>query len=177
MSEKILKFRDELIKLLNKYNYSIQGTVLDDGTMEVEDNNGSESYILSSGDNYTVYDSDYKYVADDYILSRFGPEQNAYISYFGNNIGIITNSRFKAQCWFYKFTEDNKDNIEWYKQSQYHIEVLTKDGKHYKWIQPNQSSRANKLGSAYIDRDVTLEELEYIILPMCFCSKENIKII
>lgn len=43
---KALKFRDELIELLNKYNYELSGYCLDDGDIEICSlNEGGGQYI------------------------------------------------------------------------------------------------------------------------------------
>jgi hypothetical protein len=47
---KVLEFREELMKLLNKYKYEIQGSAFDDGSMRIETENNC--YLLS--DSYSI---------------------------------------------------------------------------------------------------------------------------
>lgn len=49
---KALNFRKELKGLLNKYNYDISGTALDDGSINIEDKLNSNNYVMN--DSYEV---------------------------------------------------------------------------------------------------------------------------
>lgn len=186
---KVLKFRKELKGLLNKYNYNISGTVLDDGSMNIEDkSSGNMYYMKDEYSNYNVskevfmenenYDYTYVDIMEDYILSSFiNRELN-----FDNSkmrIGIITSNQEKADGLFEEIFNRNKESVKRYIDSKSQKEILLNDDiTCYVWVKPYESSKGYKLKSAYIDKDIEIEIFENVIIPICaYCKKDDIKII
>lgn len=169
-----LKFRTELIELLNKYRLEISGTGFDDGSMRIESMKNGSAYILKDiYSNYEAVDTDWNPLPTNYILNMF-PEE--YTPPFKNKkVGIFTNNSNKAWLIFEDLANQNKDNINRYRKSLDHIDLLLKDGTYYTWIKTIDNSRGHKCQKAYIDKNLTLKELQEIVVPICtHCERENI---
>ena len=169
-----LRFRTELIELLNKYKYEISGTGYeDDNAIEIFDYKNGRLYTISdSCDNYQIYDEDF---IEEYILHFF--EENVKNNYFENNIGVFTNDRDKAEKLFTNIYHDKRQEIDYYRNSREMQEIRLLDGTQYLWIRPIGNSRGHKCGKAYIDKNLTLNELDYIVVPICiYCSRENVTV-
>jgi len=175
-----LNFKTELIELLNKYRYEISGTGLDDGSMDVENKLNGSRYILKDGySDYEATDSDYNLLSTDYILNMF-PENNdnEYPYFIDNRIGVFSNNYYKVSEFFMKLYNENKDNVERFRSNANEMDLLFKDGMNYIWIKPRDSSRGYRCrNKVYIDRNLTLNELEVIVKPICcYCERKDIKI-
>lgn len=174
---KFLRFRSELIELLNKYKFELSGTCYDDGSMRVEDEKSINVYILR--DKYSSYealDTDWNVLSTDYIIKMFSEKQERLL--LNKNIGIFTNDKNKAQMIFDKIYDQNKDKIERYRKGEETIDLLLYDNTHYIWIRPINMSRGHRCTKAYIDKNLTLYELKDVVLPICInCSRTNIIII
>lgn len=178
---KFLKFRTELIELLNKYHYDIAGTGYDDGSMRIDAIQECTNYILRDDtSDYEASRVDDEFLVDisaDYILNIF-PEQQRSIMPNKTKIGIFTNSRYKAILFFDELYNRNNEQIEWYKNSKDEISLLLKDESYYTWIKPIDSSRGHRCSKAYIDKNLTLNELQEIVFPICvFCTRDTVKVI
>jgi hypothetical protein len=167
-----LKFRTELIELLEKYKYEISGTGWeDDSSIEISNSRKGILYTISdSCDNYQIYNESF---LEEYILSCF--EENKEISFHNSKIGVFTHDRDKVEKLFTNIYHDKRQEIDYYRNSRELQEIGLLDGTLYKWIKPNDGSRGHKCGKAYIDKNLTLNELNYIVVPICvYCSRENI---
>jgi len=164
-----LKFRTELIELLDEYKYEISGTGDDDGSIQISDSRHGVLYTMSDSCwGYKIYDEDF---IEEYILHFF--EKNVKNNYFENKIGVFTNDRDKAVKLFTNLYHDKRQEIDYYRNSKEIQEIRLLDGTQYLWIKPNDGSRGHKCGKVYIDKNLTLNELDYVI-PICYCSRENV---
>jgi hypothetical protein len=78
---------------------------------------------------------------------------------------------------FNKLVLEKKDYIERYIQSADDLRMTLKDGTYYVWVKPVDNSRGHRCSKAYIDKNLTLNELDKVI-PICIlCSKNDIEII
>jgi len=100
-------------------------------------------------------------------------EENVKNNYFENKIGVFTNDRDKAVKLFTNLYHDKRQEIDYYRNSREMQEIRLLDGTQYLWIGPIDNSRGHKCGKAYIDKNLTLNELDYVI-PICYCSRENV---
>lgn len=107
----------------------------------------------------------------EYILNFFNG--NVKNNYCENNIGVFTNDRNKVEDLFNNIYHDKRQEINYYRNSIKRQEIRLLDGTQYLWIRPNDKSRGHKCGKAYIDKNLTLNELDYVI-PSCYCSRENV---
>ena len=170
---KFLNFRNELLKLLNKYNYDLQGTQFDDGSMYVD------NFILTGNyDAVWINDEDkWVYLMDEYILGMFS-ENTRFPPLNNNTIGIFSNNPSKADKILSELASNNKDNVKFHRKSKDFQELILNDETRYIWIKISNNSRGYKVSQAYIDREITLDELYDIIVPVCFyCTRDKIKII
>jgi len=172
-----ISFRSELIELLSKYKYEISGTNLDDGSMNVNDNRNGKIYILrDSYSDYEALDNDYNPLPTDYIGNMF---QEEHITPFYNyKIGIFTNNRDKASIFFENLYGENKENVDKYMRSESQLSLLLKDGTYYTWVKPIDNSRGHRCCKAYVDKNLTLDILNTVVVPICaYCTRENITVI
>jgi len=169
-----LKFRTELIELLDKYKYEISGTGYDDGSIQISNSRYGVLYTISdSCCDYEIYDEDF---LEEYILNCF--EENVDNDYFNNKIGVFTKDRDKVEEIFTNIYHDKRQEIDYYRNSREMQEIRLLDGTQYLWIKLNDGSRGHKCGKAYIDKNLTLNELNYIVIPICiYCKRENVKLI
>lgn len=168
-----LKFRTELIELLDKYKYEISGTGYDDGSMEISNSRYGVLYTISdSYNNYQILNEDF---LEEYILSCF--EENKEVNYHNSKIGVFTNDRNKIEKLFTNIYHDKRQEIDYYRNSREIQEIRLLDGTQYKWIRPIYNSRWHRCDKAYIDKNLTLDELNYIVIPICvYCSRENVTV-
>lgn len=171
-----ISFRSELIELLNKYRYKISETNLDDGSMNIEDNKGNAYILRDSYSDYEALDNDYNPLPTDYIINMF---QEEHMTQFHNGkIGIFTNNRNKASAFFEDLYNQNKEDVERYRQGKDQIDLLLKDGDYYTWIKPIDMSRGHRCCKAFIDKNLTLDILQEIVVPICaYCTRKNIIVI
>jgi len=170
-------FRSELIELLNKYRYEISGTGFDDGSMRIEDVRKKNVYLLRDAySDYEALDDDWNALPTDYIINMF---QEKHMTQFHNGkIGVFTNNRGKAIVFFEDLYNQNKEDVERYMHSKDQIDLLLKDGNRYSWIKPIEMSRGHKCCKAFIDKNLTLDVLHTVVVPICaYCTKENITVI
>lgn len=171
-----LQFRTELLELLGKYNYKISGTNLGDGSINVENNKGNIYILRDAYSDYEALDNDYNSLPTDYIVNMFQEEHMN--SFYNYKIGIFTNNRDKASIIFEDLYNQNKENIERYRQGKDQIDLLLKDGTYYTWIKPINMSRGHRCCKAYIDKNLTLDILNTVVVPICaYCTRENITVI
>jgi len=173
---KFLKFRTELIELLDKYKYQISGTNLDDGSMNIENKNGVAYILRDSYSDYEALDFDWNLLSTEYILNIF-PEVNT--SPINNdNIGIFSNNYNKVYALFNDLYNQNKENVKRFRKSKEEINLLLEDGRYFVWIKPIDNSRGWRCSKVvYIDRNLTLNKLQYNVMPICcYCKREDIRI-
>jgi len=172
-----ISFRSELIELLSKYRYDISGTNLDDGSMSIENNRNGKIYTLrDSYSDYEALDNDYNPLLTDYIINMFQEEHM--IPFCNNKIGVFTNNRDKASMFFDDLYNKNKENVEKYWQSKDNISLVLKDETYYTWIKPIDNSRGHRCFKVFIDKNLTLNQLHTVVVPICaYCTRENITII
>lgn len=180
---KVLQFRDELLNLLRKYNYNIEGTIFGGINIKSKEN----LYLMT--DKYSVQkeiideDDTYKYefIIDDYIKLHFKGERPEFAGL--NNVkvyaGVFTNSEYKAIIFFDNLIQEQGEakNLKQFINSKERKEVILNDDTRYVWIKISDNSRGYRVHRAYIDRDITLEELHNLILPLCYSGKDDIEII
>lgn len=174
-----LQFRTELIELLDKYKYEISGTNLDDGSMNVENSKGNIYILRDTFSNYEALDNDWNTLSTDYILEMFSERQNSILP-LKNKVGVFTNDPSKARSLLEDLYNQNKDNTERYRQSNDSecMDLLLKDGTYYTWIKPIRMSRGHRCSRAYIDKNLTLTELQLMVLPLCvYCERKDVVII
>lgn len=169
-----LKFRTDLIELLKKYKYELSGSMLDDGSMNIFDEHSGKYYILSGySNNYAVKEEDF---IEEYILSFF--KNNKDLKFNNLTIGIFTNDYYKALVFFTNIYHEKRQEIDFYRNSESIQKIKLLDGTQYIWIKPVDYLRGCRVHKAYIDKNLTLNELCHIVIPICaYCTKDNVKII
>lgn len=173
--EKFLKFRTGLIELLNKYRYELSGTGLDDGSININDLKNQKIFILKDGySDYEALDSNWQSLPIDYILNVFSKDEDIF-KLTNKKIGIFTNNRKKAETIFNNLRTQYENNISRYRESIGHIDLLLDNGTYYVWIKPIDNSRGHKVSGAYIDKNLTLDELFELVVPICvYCKRKDI---
>lgn len=185
---KVLHFKDDLMKLLKKYDYDITGTNLDNGDIYIETKSNG-CYILKDTKDIVKevfvedkeYDYEYKNIMEEFILKSFKHSESREMC-FGNfsrvSTGIVTNDRNKAENILDKLAENNEGNIIRYIQGKEDLRLILEDKTNYVWINPMNKARGYRLQNAWIDKNIGLEVFEELIVPMCcYCGKDNIKVI
>lgn len=167
-----LKFRTDFIELLEKYKYELSGLGFDDGSMRLESiKNGSVYILKDTYSNYEAVDADWNPLPIDYILNMF-PEKHDR-PFNNKKVGIFTNNSNKAISIFEDLVGQNKNYINRYRKSKNNIDLLLEDGNYYTWIKTIDASKGHRCGKAYIDRNLTLKELQEIVIPICTCCKRK----
>lgn len=185
----VLQFRDELIQLLKKYKCEISGACQGDGHMSLEfynDKSNLYSYYEMEDvySNYSLYKENDDYnlecVMDNIINNSFNRDSSKMAGL--NNIkvycGVITNDFGKASLKFQELKNKYTDEeVEIFRISKDYMELRLSNGERYIWIKANTSSKGYRCGKIIIDRNITLEELYEIIMPICYaCGKEDVEI-
>ena len=172
-----LNFREDLIKLLKKYDCEISGSYMDDGYMSLEFNSGFGNYFIQDKiDNYNIQNDNYENVIDNYILNYFSEHSGL------NNVkvhtGIFTNDANKAEGKIQDiYNKLGEDNTKRFINSKNQKELQLLDDSRYIWIKPIDSARGYKCTNAFIDRGLTLEELQHVVFPICrYCGKDTVKV-
>ena len=184
-----LKFREELIKLCKKYKCELSGSNRDNGNMNLEiynkDTNWTSQYQMTDiYDKYNLYKEDDEYkqicVMDNIIRDAFNHEsgQMAGLNNVKVSCGILTNDAVKAEIklkeLYNNFGETLVDRFILGKDRK---DLLLKNGERYIWIKPDLSSRGYRCGRIIIDRNITLEQFQNVILPMCYaCGRDDVEI-
>lgn len=173
---KALEFRNELVDLLNKYKYNLMG--LDDCNMQIVDYKNDKCFMLkSSYDDYEMLDFFNDNIMSKYILERF-PESDNWIKPANKNVGIITNNYKKATDLFTQLEQEHLGKIVRFINSKERKELILDDNTFYKWVKPSDNSRGHRFRKVYIDKNITLDKLNNIILPICvYCLREDITVI
>jgi len=173
---KFLKFRTELIELLDKYKYQISGTNLDNGSMNIENKNGVAYVLRDSYSDYEALDFDCNLLSTDYILNMFPEDNNSPIN--NDNIGIFSNSYDKVYALFSDLYNQNKENVKRFRKSKEEINLILENGRYFVWIKPIDNSRGWRCSKIiYIDRNLTLNELQYNVMPICcYCKREDVRV-
>lgn len=191
MDLKALQFRDELIRLCKKYNCSIFGISEDDGNgnmyLGVYDKKTGEEIYYIMKDHYNNYsleieDDEYKTepLMDIVILNSFNRESGEMAGL--NNIkvqcGVITNDSEKARLKFIElYCKYDRNEVKRFVLSQYEKCLELYNGKIYVWIKPNDRTRGYRCKQIIIDRNLTLKELNEIVIPMCCaCGRDDVEI-
>lgn len=183
-----INFREELIKLLKKYDCEISGTHIDDGgNMNLSFNSGGLNDYIVQGDSnkYNIIkvtlEEKWENVMDNYIVNCFSDNSNKMSGL--NNIkvrtGIFTNNELKAESKIMEiYNNTPKNMVHQLVNSRDIKELRLVNGSSYIWIKPSHNSRGYKCANAIIDRRVTLEELHNYILPICvyYCGKNNVSV-
>lgn len=176
---KALRFREDLIDLLNAYDCSISGTHIDNGDINLEFNFGN--YVMQ--DNLNSYNirkenlNGYENIIDNFIIDCFPTQKEPNINNI-KTIGVFTKNSFKVGEIFAKIYENtDKKDVTRLVKSVNHIELDMVDGTTYKWIRPDDASRGHRCSGAIIDRELTLKELREFVFPTCVhCSKDTVEI-
>lgn len=186
---KALEFRDELINLCNKYRCNVSASNRDDGTMILDiydKNNNWTSYyeMKDTYQNYALYkeNDDYEIdcIMDDIIKNAFNKDSGEMAGL--NNIkvscGILTNDSAKAELKLQElYCKYNKEDVEIFIMSTDRKELRLNNGERFVWIKLNNGSRGYRCGKIIIDRNIRLEELQEIILPICYaCGRDDVEI-
>jgi hypothetical protein len=91
--------------------------------------------------------------------------------------GIFTSNRKLADHILEKIYEqlksDNKEIKHVFAEGRFCKEICLLNGDVYKWINPIESSRANRVTKAYIDRSIDEDTLHLIVLP-CLVGPRDI---
>lgn len=188
IEEKALKFRDELIKLCNKYKCEMSGNVLDNGDIDLsiydKNNDIYEQYIMkNSDDKYNLYKEDDDYnincIMSKVIKQSFNGESREMAGL--NNVkvycGIFTNDSNKAENKLQQLIKQHQENVKEVRFSKDYKQIILNDDRRYIWIKANMSSRGYRCRTAIIDKNITLEELFEIIQPLCiYCGKDDIEV-
>lgn len=181
---KVLKFKDELVNLLNKYNYDIVGSDID--SIYIDTNNG----IYNLTDDKCICRTDAEggidYFKDKNIMEELIKH------YFKNNrardfcsgnhgncrCGIITNNREKALKILHNIKDKHEDSIRTFYSNPINAELRLTNGDIYLWVNSATSARGHRFHELYIDKNVSYEFFVYI-LPIIgqYCVSENIHII
>lgn len=179
----VLKFKDELIKLCEKYNCDISSTQFDDGSINIS--LGYKNYIMNDDDTKKIYYFDInekiQYPIDEIIKGIFDCDSHNLGGL--NNIkvqcGIFTNDSSKAENKLIEIKNKfNDDEIERLILSEQNKELRLKNGNRYVWIKLIESSKGYRCRKAIIDRGVSLEQLDEIVFPICqYCGRDDIEII
>lgn len=178
----VLKFREELIKLCEKYNCELSGeSPQDEGDNDMCLCIGDKYYIMEdSYSNYNILDSDYNFLMDNIIKDTFNNDSGEMAGL--NNIkvycGILTNDPIKAEIKIKQIANKfTKDEITYFINSKERKELYLNDNKKYTWIKLNSNSRGYRCGKIIIDRNITLTQLDEIVLPICYaCGKNDVEI-
>ena len=112
---------------------------------------------------------------EEYILNCF--EKNKQSNFNYSKIGVFTDDYNKAEEFFTNIYHNRRLEINYYRNSREIQEIRLLDGTLYKWIRPIYNSRGYRCDKAYIDKNLTLDELNYIVIPICvYCSRENVTV-
>jgi len=172
---KFLKFRTELIELLKKHRYQISGANLDDGSINIENKNGIAYILRDSYSNFEALDYNYNLLSTDYILNMFPEDNTSPIE--NSNIGIFSNNYDKVYALLNELYNKNKYSVKRFRKSKEEMDLLLEDGRYFVWIKPKDMSRGHRVSSAIIDRNLTLNELQYHVRPICvYCRREDVSI-
>lgn len=181
---KALQFREDLIKLCNKYKCNICGSYNDwNDDFCIDFDNGSSYMVESNGISiFTVDINDNReYIIDKHIKGMFGEEVNQIQGL--NNIKasyiIFSNNKAKVNVKMENIISqhillDRIDRV--IKTKEIIKEIILKDGTRYVWVRPNDTARGYRCNHAFIDRDLSLEIIENNIMPIAFyCSKDTVE--
>lgn len=116
-------------------------------------------------------------MVDNDILNAF-PIENS-MPYISDKIkvGIFTNDADKAENVLYKIFWDNIDVAQRFVNDKDTKSVLLEDGTWYVWIKPILKSRGHRCRKAYIDRNINVDVLYELVVPIClFCTRKDITI-
>ena len=85
---------------------------------------------------------------------------------------VFTNNKEKAKEKLEEI-KNIKGNLIDFRSTQNRIEYIFEDGEKWCWEIINENRRSIRAFKAYVDKDVTIDELSCIILPSCtHCKKE-----
>ena len=179
---KVLKFREELIKLCEKYNCELSGeSPQDEGDDDLCLHINNKYYTMQDSEsNYNILNSDYNFLIDEVIKEVFNrnSEEMAGLNNVKVYCGILTNDSIKAEMKIKQLANKfTKDKIRYFVNSKERKELCLNNGKRYVWIRLNLASRGYRCGKIIVDRNITLTQLKEIILPICYaCGKNDVEI-
>jgi len=139
--------------------------------MEISDYKNGRLYTISdSCDNYQIYNENF---IEEYILHFF--EDSKELKLHNSKIGVFTNDYYKALKLFTNLYHDKRQEIDSYRNSESIQEIRLLNGTQYLWIKPINNSRGHRCEKAYIDKNLTLNELNNIVIPICvYCRREDV---
>ena len=160
----LLKFRDEYIKLLQKYDIELEANEL--GQIQLYTNTG-KSYLLNGFNG--IYNND-KNLMNEFILSSFNGHANNIVS--RNIIGIISNDKEKVEDLFLDIKDKNKDIINQYYISNDNGGIKFNNGIEFIWSKYSGNVRGACFKKAIID--CNLYELDNFINYVAYgCCRYN----
>ena len=198
----VLKFREELVKLMDKYNVEISGSTFDDGSIDIqiknEDATLSEQFYITDNSDlinpYKLYfeeDGNFwknnneckypkvfsksvkEYLIKEMFRNNVDPMNGVFSSKKDNRVYFLTDNGKK----FREFRESK--NIIAERNSINESWFDADDGKKYILLHPFTNSRGIKIRHLIIDRnfDITNEIFLDVILPCCvYMSKDDVEI-
>lgn len=87
---------------------------------------------------------------------------------------VFTNNREKAKAKLEEIKNIKGNLVRLYKTRD-RLEYDFEDGDSWRWERINATRRGIRAFKAYIDKNATIEELEYIVLPSCsHCEDEDV---
>lgn len=90
--------------------------------------------------------------------------------------GIFTSNRYEAKIILDEIASNNKDNIEFYRNSSIELDLRLKDGTDYIWLRPSDSSRGFRCSKAIIDLAIDSKIIRELIMPICiYCEEKDYK--
>lgn len=180
---KALEFREELIKLCNKYNCKVGGNYNDcndDYTIEFSD---YDYNVKSEG--VSIYKTDIndkrEYLIDKYILNMFRdePTEMQGLNNVKVNCIVFSNDSEKANKKMEYILSEHilSDEVHEVRRIKESIkEIRLKNGERYIWVKPNEYSKGYRCNHAFIDRSLSLETIETHIMPTAFyCGKDTVE--
>jgi hypothetical protein len=117
-------------------------------------------------------------VDENTILNMFPIEGRSIYSPLKIKAGIFTNNINKAERVFNRIYNDNKDSVVRYINGKNDKSIMLSDGTWYVWIKPTLNARGHRCRKAYIDKDIDINTLHDLIIPICiYCTREDVIVI
>ena len=167
-----LSFTKDLKDLLKRYDYELSGTGIDDGSMNIETNDG-EYYTL-----YPTLSGDLRLINYDNInlrrlelLTTF-PKELKHKPYIEpKNILVYTDNEEKKQSIITNIKSIYNNYIT---RGDYEIIIPDKDFK-YIFVNSTGRLRGQRFKGAYIDDEISNEDFHYRLYPMLIdCTRNDI---
>lgn len=186
---KAIDFRNEFQKLLDKYKYELSmSSIADESVAFLWDKEHNREFKLDDSDtNYQIYidipdvydNPHYENLTAKYILRLFDKEKTQKND--NKTRCIFTDNPRKAENIFNNIIKENDDKvIRQTVQNKYldGAELQLSDGTRYILILSKNNIKGSRCSYAYIDSQLPIEYINYVIIPMCeSCSKYDVEII